>query len=218
MSTLYPHRCTSPPLNAKSSRSAQQWQVGSDPAALRDLQSGGTTSVSSRTRGSVLDVDRGALHSRRTSGACTGLLRVSMKNIQVIDGADNCVYDIFAAPEQIFDLVFAPGTDVAFVEELEKRCCIEIAVAHNVIAVEHTASRRALLFFEGSPLSSSRRRPIRVVASETPSRTPARQPVGSNSRSARIGARLRLGLPQRVSRSHSCVTEWLSHRTATTPS
>ena len=44
-----------------------------------------------------------------------------MKNIQVIDGADNCVYDIFAAPEEVFDLVFASGTDVAFAEELEKR-------------------------------------------------------------------------------------------------
>jgi len=44
-----------------------------------------------------------------------------MKNTQVIDGADNCVYDIFAAPDQVFDLVFAPGTDVAFAEELEKR-------------------------------------------------------------------------------------------------
>jgi hypothetical protein len=44
-----------------------------------------------------------------------------MKNIQVIDGAENCVYDIFAAPDDVFDLVFAPGTDVAFVEELQQR-------------------------------------------------------------------------------------------------
>ena len=44
-----------------------------------------------------------------------------MKNIQIIDGSENCVYDIFAAPDDIFDLVFAPETDIAFVEELEKR-------------------------------------------------------------------------------------------------
>lgn len=44
-----------------------------------------------------------------------------MKNIQIIDRAMNCVYDIFAAPDDVFDLVFAPGTDIAFVEELEKR-------------------------------------------------------------------------------------------------
>ena len=44
-----------------------------------------------------------------------------MKNIQVIDGAENCVYDIFAARDDVFDLVFTPGTDIAFVEELEQR-------------------------------------------------------------------------------------------------
>jgi hypothetical protein len=44
-----------------------------------------------------------------------------MKNIQVIDGAENCVYDVFAMPEDVFSLVFAPGTDIAFVEELERR-------------------------------------------------------------------------------------------------
>ena len=44
-----------------------------------------------------------------------------MKNILVIDGADNCVYDIFAAPEDVFDLVFAPGTDIAFAEDLDLR-------------------------------------------------------------------------------------------------
>lgn len=50
----------------------------------------------------------------------------SMKNIQVIDGADNCVYDIFAASEDVFNLVFAPGTDVAFVEVLENRPDAEV--------------------------------------------------------------------------------------------
>jgi hypothetical protein len=44
-----------------------------------------------------------------------------LKNIQVIDGAENCVYDIFAAPAEVFDLVFTPGTDVAFTEELKHR-------------------------------------------------------------------------------------------------
>ena len=44
-----------------------------------------------------------------------------MKNIQIIDGALNSVYDIFAAPDEVFDLVFAAGTDIAFMEELKKR-------------------------------------------------------------------------------------------------
>jgi hypothetical protein len=39
-----------------------------------------------------------------------------MKNIQVIDGGENCVYDIFAATDEEFNLIFAPGADIAFAE------------------------------------------------------------------------------------------------------
>ena len=41
-----------------------------------------------------------------------------MKNIQVIDGASNSVYDIFAATDEEFDLIFLPGTDIAFIDEV----------------------------------------------------------------------------------------------------
>jgi hypothetical protein len=41
-----------------------------------------------------------------------------MKNIQVIDGADNCVYDIFAATEEEFSVIFPKGTDIAFIDEV----------------------------------------------------------------------------------------------------
>ena len=41
-----------------------------------------------------------------------------MKNIQVIDGAENCVFDVFAATEAEFALLFRPGEDVAFVDEV----------------------------------------------------------------------------------------------------
>ncbi|WP_374088812.1 hypothetical protein [Methylomicrobium lacus] len=41
-----------------------------------------------------------------------------MKNIQVIDGADNFVYDIFAATEEEFALIFPEGQDVAFIDEV----------------------------------------------------------------------------------------------------
>lgn len=41
-----------------------------------------------------------------------------MKNIQVIDGAVNCVYDIFAATDEEFCLIFPPGQDIAFIEEV----------------------------------------------------------------------------------------------------
>ena len=41
-----------------------------------------------------------------------------MKNIQIIDGAQNCVYDIFAATEEEFALVFPNDTDIAFIDEV----------------------------------------------------------------------------------------------------
>jgi hypothetical protein len=41
-----------------------------------------------------------------------------MKNIQVIDAAANCVYDIFAATDEEFSLLFPLGQDVAFINEV----------------------------------------------------------------------------------------------------
>ena len=38
-----------------------------------------------------------------------------MKNIQIIDGAVNCVYDVFAASEEEFALIFPESQDVAFI-------------------------------------------------------------------------------------------------------
>lgn len=41
-----------------------------------------------------------------------------MKNIQVIDGAVNCVYDIFQATEEEFNEIFPAGQDIAFIDEV----------------------------------------------------------------------------------------------------
>jgi len=41
-----------------------------------------------------------------------------VKNIQVIDGATNCVYDVFSASEAEFELLFPKGQDVAFIDEV----------------------------------------------------------------------------------------------------
>ena len=38
-----------------------------------------------------------------------------MKNIQIIDGAENCVYDLFAATDEEFARIFPIGTDIAFI-------------------------------------------------------------------------------------------------------
>lgn len=44
-----------------------------------------------------------------------------MKNIQIIDGAQNCVYDIFSATDEEFALIFPMGTDIAFIDEVYVR-------------------------------------------------------------------------------------------------
>lgn len=46
---------------------------------------------------------------------------ISEKNIQVIDGAINSTFDIFQISEEMFNLLFPRGTDVAFLDEVEQR-------------------------------------------------------------------------------------------------
>ncbi len=49
-----------------------------------------------------------------------------MKNIQVIDGADNSTYSIFAATEDEFEIIFPVGTDIEFIEDFVDRVGEEI--------------------------------------------------------------------------------------------
>ena len=44
-----------------------------------------------------------------------------MKNIQIIDGAENTVYDIFQATDDEFAVIFPDGTDLAFSDEISDR-------------------------------------------------------------------------------------------------
>jgi len=44
-----------------------------------------------------------------------------VKYIQIIDGARNCVYDIFASSDEDHALLFPDNTDIAFIEDLEAR-------------------------------------------------------------------------------------------------
>lgn len=44
-----------------------------------------------------------------------------MKNIQIIEGAENCVYDVFAATDEEFSVIFPPSQDVAFIDEVYGR-------------------------------------------------------------------------------------------------
>ena len=62
-------------------------------------------------------------HKDRAAAARVGYnpwhpARSSLKNIQVFDAAQNAVYDIFAATDEEFALIFPDGQDVAFIGEV----------------------------------------------------------------------------------------------------
>jgi hypothetical protein len=44
-----------------------------------------------------------------------------MKNIQVIDGARNCAYDIFSASDSDFAAIFPRGRDIEFIDDFCSR-------------------------------------------------------------------------------------------------
>lgn len=50
-----------------------------------------------------------------------------MKNIQVIDRADNCTYSIFAATDEDFSSLFPNGNDIEFIEDFFERVGEETA-------------------------------------------------------------------------------------------
>lgn len=64
-----------------------------------------------------------------------------MRNIQVIDGADNAMYDIFAATEDKFALIFPAGQDVAFIDEVIARTPVA-ALDHAFAAIGSAELRR----------------------------------------------------------------------------
>jgi hypothetical protein len=44
-----------------------------------------------------------------------------MKNIQVIEPAANCKYEIYSATDEEFDLIFPNGADIEFIEDCVRR-------------------------------------------------------------------------------------------------
>lgn len=77
-----------------------------------------------------------------------------MKNIQIVDGALNSVYDIFSATEYEFSLIFPVGQDIAFIDEVMSRGpCQELNAAfRNIwscrIAKKDAMGIHGLLFYE----------------------------------------------------------------------
>jgi hypothetical protein len=46
---------------------------------------------------------------------------IDLKNIQVIDNADNCKYPVYAATDTEFDKIFPNGIDIEFIEDIVRR-------------------------------------------------------------------------------------------------
>lgn len=49
------------------------------------------------------------------------MVAIKMKNIQVIDGAANCVYPIYSTKERDFLLIFPDGHDIEFIDDFVGR-------------------------------------------------------------------------------------------------
>ena len=53
-----------------------------------------------------------------------------MKNVQIIDGADNCTFSIFQLTDDEFALIFpGNGQDIQFAEDLPKRAAEAVSAA-----------------------------------------------------------------------------------------
>jgi len=44
-----------------------------------------------------------------------------MKNVQVIDGARNCTYDVYAVTDKEYEILFTNGTDIEFISDFVER-------------------------------------------------------------------------------------------------
>ena len=62
----------------------------------------------------------GCSRARRQEYECVSSV-MTMKNIQIIDGADNCTYSVFAATEEEFSAIFPGETDIEFSEDFFDR-------------------------------------------------------------------------------------------------
>lgn len=77
-----------------------------------------------------------------------------MKNIQVIDGAENSVYDVFAATDDEYALIFQAGQDIAFIDEVCGRSKLdELDVAFRNLFARRVPKRAVMgihgvLFYE----------------------------------------------------------------------
>lgn len=78
-----------------------------------------------------------------------------MKNVQVIDGAVNSIFEIYEVPEALFELMFPDQRDVAFLSDVERafegRCDDPWAWLHrNSVAKRQVVGIHGTLHLTGS--------------------------------------------------------------------
>jgi hypothetical protein len=112
-----------------------------------------------------------------------------MKNVQVIDGADNAVYDIFEIGDGDFAELFPQGQDVTFIEDLEERvpkarlsAICEAMWAHRVrkndaMGIHGVMKRRSTPTAPGSGNSGAQRRAPLVRSLPLPAQFRVQRPA-----------------------------------------
>ena len=78
-----------------------------------------------------------------------------MKNVMVVDGAENCAYDCFAVSEEFFLKLFpSPGQDIEFIEDVLARDPDNLLEAEFNLMLNNAVSKKdieglhGILFYE----------------------------------------------------------------------
>lgn len=74
-----------------------------------------------------------------------------MKNIQIIDGALNCVYDIFSCSDDDFAAIFPDDTNIAFIDEVLEKSGNERVVSRlwcNPVKKAQANGIHGILFYQ----------------------------------------------------------------------
>jgi hypothetical protein len=73
-----------------------------------------------------------------------------MKNVQVIDGARNCTYDIFAVTDKEYVLLFPNGADVEFISDFITRVGKKTATAVTTAMWQRRKNKKSINGLHGT--------------------------------------------------------------------
>jgi|688.fasta_scaffold191673_2 hypothetical protein len=73
-----------------------------------------------------------------------------MKNVQIIDGADNCGYCVFQASSEDFDMIFPDGKDVEFIDDFFDRVGDQKAETVLSNIWKHRVSKKEIVGLHGT--------------------------------------------------------------------